>query len=153
MTTAALDPREVAVTQLGTSFKRAMTAVRRLRGRETHRPGAPSFAQYQLLFALSDRNGLSSGELAAACDLSPASVTGMLDALVEHGLVTRNRLTTDRRVVTCFLTSEGSRLVADRRAEFQGRWDGVLADFNPEQLELAAAVLERIAGMFDELDG
>ena len=51
--------RAEAIASLGSSFKRAMVAVRRLRGRDTQRPGTPSFAQYQLLFALADRDGLS----------------------------------------------------------------------------------------------
>ena len=41
--------REDAITRLGASFKRVQVALRRLKGRETHRPGSPSFAQYQLL--------------------------------------------------------------------------------------------------------
>jgi len=153
MTATAVDARQDAVTRLGSSFKRAMVAVRRLRGRETHRPGAPSFAQYQLLFALADGDGLSSGELAAASDLSPASVTGMLDSLVDHGLVTRTRSSTDRRVVTCSLTADGHRVVEERRAKFSSRWDEALAGFSPSELVLAAGVLDRIAAVFDELDG
>ena len=124
MTTAAppAPARDEAVTRLGASFKRAMVAVRRLRGRETHRPGSPSFAQYQLLFALDDRDDLSAGELATAADLSPATVSHMLDSLVELGFVTRDRSTHDRRVVTCSLTAEGRKLIAQRRALFEGRW-------------------------------
>ena len=38
--------------QLARSFKAAMAAVRRLRGRETHRPGELSDAQYSLLFCM-----------------------------------------------------------------------------------------------------
>ncbi len=72
--------RAEAISGLGASFKRVMVSVRRLRGRDTQRPGTPSFAQYQLLFALADGDGLSTGELATAADLSPASVTQMLDA-------------------------------------------------------------------------
>ena len=151
MTATALDGRTAALTQLGMSFKRAMVAVRRLRGRETHRPGQPSHAQYQLLFALADRDELSSGELAAASDLSPASVTGMLDSLVELGLVTRMRSSSDRRVVTCSLTAAGRGAVDARRAAFQPRWDAALAEFSAEELALAAGVLERIATMFDDL--
>ena len=37
---------------LGRSFKAATAAVRRLRGRDTHRPEALSHAQYQVLFEL-----------------------------------------------------------------------------------------------------
>src|SRR5262249_21968281 len=91
MTTTETPSRAAAVATVGNAFKRAMVAVGRLRGRETHRPGKPSFAHYQLMFALSDRDGLSSSELAHAADLSPATVTQMLDSLVDHGLVTRLR--------------------------------------------------------------
>jgi MarR family transcriptional regulator, organic hydroperoxide resistance regulator len=144
--------RDEAVTRLGASFKRAMVAVRRLRGRETHRPGAPSFAQYQLLFALDDRDDLSAGELAAAADLSPATVSHMLDSLVELGFVTRDRSTHDRRVVTCSLTAEGRKLIAQRRALFESRWADALGDVRTADLAAAAEVFDRIAAMFDDFD-
>jgi DNA-binding MarR family transcriptional regulator len=153
MTTTAAHSRTEALEAVGHAFKRAMVAVRRLRGRETHRPGAPSFAQYQLLFSLADRDGLSSGELAQAADLSPATVTQMLDSLVERGLVTRLRSETDRRIVTCSLTDSGRDVIAQRRAQFQGTWDDALSEFSVAELAVAAAVFDRIAGMFDGLSG
>jgi len=152
MTMTALSGRAEAITTLGHSFKRTMVAVRRLRGRDTQRHGTPSFAQYQLLFALADRDGLSSGELAAAADLSPATVTQMLDSLVELGLVTRTRSSTDRRIVTCLLTDAGREHIAVRRAAFERCWHEALADFSVEELERAGAILDRIAGMFDGFD-
>ncbi len=154
MSTAAppADVRDEAVARLGASFKRAMVAVRRLRGRETHRPGAPSFAQYQLLFALDDREDVSAGELATAADLSPATVTHMLDSLVELGFVTRDRSTLDRRVVTCSLTADGRKLIAKRRALFEGRWAAALADVETADLAAAAEVFDRIGAMFDDFD-
>ena len=153
MTATETHSRTEALDAVGRAFKRAMVAVRRLRGRETHRPGAPSFAQYQLLFALADHDGLSSGELAQAADLSPATVTQMLDSLVERGLVTRLRSETDRRIVTCSLTDSGRYVIAQRRALFQGTWDDALAEFSVTELAVAAAVFDRIAGMFDGLSG
>lgn len=153
MSATVASARYEAIQSLGQSFKRAMVAVRRLRGRETHRPGAPSFAQYPLLFALAERDELSNGELALAADVSAATVTGMLDSLVDLGLVTRSRTSSDRRIVTCSLTDEGRRHVAERRAIFEARWDGALAEFSPVELATAAAVFDRIAAMFDSLDG
>ena len=41
----------------GRSFKAAMAAVRRLRGRESQRPGELSYAQYSLLFGLATEAG------------------------------------------------------------------------------------------------
>jgi hypothetical protein len=53
-TTHRARPREEALSQLGTAFKGAMVAIRRLRGRDTHRHGELSFAQYQLLAGLTE---------------------------------------------------------------------------------------------------
>ena len=89
MTSSRGADRSEALEQLGRSFKAAMAAVRRLRGRETHRPGELSFAQYSLLFGLGDGGQLSAGELALAADLSAATVTQMLDSLATAGLVER----------------------------------------------------------------
>ena len=43
-----------------------MAALRRMRGRESRRPGELSDAQYTLLFCLRDREPISTGELAGA---------------------------------------------------------------------------------------
>jgi DNA-binding MarR family transcriptional regulator len=153
MTTTAPPSRAEVTDAVGRAFKRTMVAVRRLRGRETHRPGKPSFAQYQLLFSLADCDGRASSELANAADLSPATVTQMLDALVEQRLVVRVRSESDRRIVTCWLTDAGRALIAERRALFQGQWDDALAEFSTADLALAAAVLDRIATMFDGFSG
>jgi DNA-binding MarR family transcriptional regulator len=76
----------------------------------------------------------------------------MLDSLVELGFVTRDRSTLDRRVVTCSLTAEGRKLIAQRRALFEGRWALALADVGTADLAAAAEVFDRIAVMFDDFD-
>jgi DNA-binding MarR family transcriptional regulator len=129
-----------------------MAAVRKLKGRDTHRPGSPSLAACQLLFVLADRGELSSGELAFAAELSPASATQMLDSLVEHDLVTRTRSTTDRRIVSCSLTDSGREFVVERRALFDDRWRAALSGIGTAELETASAVLDRLAAIFDEYD-
>jgi DNA-binding MarR family transcriptional regulator len=153
MTSTATRSRVEAVTILGNAFKRTNAAVRRLKGRETHRPGTVSFAQNSLLFALAERDEVSSGELASAAGLSPATVTNMLDSLVDVGLVTRTRSETDRRVVTCRLTDKGREHIAERRARFEGHWNEALSGFSVAELAVAAAVLEEIATMFEGFDG
>ncbi len=147
-----VSPREEAITRLGASFKKTMAAVRKLKGRDTHRPGSPSLAACQLLFVLADRGELSSGELALAAELSPASATQMLDSLVDFGFVTRDRSSADRRIVTCSLTDTGQQFVTERRALFEGRWRAALAGIDTADLATTAAVLDRIALMFDEYD-
>jgi DNA-binding MarR family transcriptional regulator len=51
---------------------------------------------------------MSQRELAQALDVTPRNVTGLVDALVEDGLVTRNPHPTDRRATHVALTRSGA---------------------------------------------
>lgn len=149
----AVDEREPGdgPEQLARSFKRTLAALRRMRGRETRCPGELTDAQYSLLFCLRDQSQLSLRDLADAADLSPASVTEMLEGLAAAGLVRRMRSARDRRVVLTSLTDSGRGLVEERRARFEPRLRAALAPFSEQELLTAAAVLERLRGMFEEL--
>jgi DNA-binding MarR family transcriptional regulator len=142
---------ESAHDQLGSAFKAAMVAVRRLRGRETHRPGALSNAQYGLLFSLAGGREMSARELADAATVSPATVTQMLDGLEAHGLVQRLRSEEDRRVVLTALTDRGRDVVEKHRARVEPRWRAALGEFSDEELLTTAAVLRRLARHFEDL--
>ena len=147
----AVSARAEALDQLARSFKAAMAAVRRLRGRETHRPGELSYAQYALLFSLTDRGEARSvREIACAADLAPPTVTHMLDHLAAMGLVARVRSELDKRVVLTSLTERGRELVAERRALFEPRWRAALDEFDEHELATAATVLARLAALFDD---
>lgn len=137
--------------QVARAFKRAMASVRRLRGRETHRPGELTDAQYSLLFCLREPGQLSLREVAEAAELSPASATEMLDGLAEAGLVERIRSDRDRRVVLTSLTDAGRALVEGRRAQFEPRFRAALEPFSDDDLRTAAAVLDRLREFFEDL--
>jgi DNA-binding MarR family transcriptional regulator len=144
-------PRTDVMEEVGHAFKRTMAAVRRMRGRETHRQGELSYAQYGLLFALSDGASKSSRELALAADVSPATAAEMLDALAAHGLVQRTRSDEDKRIVLTSLTGRGKALVDQRRATYEPRWRTALSEFTEEELASTARVLDALREMFDEL--
>jgi DNA-binding MarR family transcriptional regulator len=135
--------------QLGLAFKRAMVAVRKLRGRETTRPGEISYAQYGLLFGLAGLRECSARELAEHADLTPATVTQMLEHLESAGLVRRTRSDEDRRVVLSALTEHGTAVVAKRKAMMEPRWQDAIAQFSDTELIAAARVLDSLADYFD----
>ena len=135
----------------GKAFKETTAAVRRLKGRETHRPGELSYAQYGLLFALAGSEPLSLRELSHAAGVSPATAVEMLEGLTAIGLVERIRSTKDKRVVLTSLTARGQQLVSERRALYEPQWRAALEEFSEEELLTAAAVLERVGAMFDQL--
>ncbi|MBV9818545.1 MAG: MarR family transcriptional regulator [Solirubrobacterales bacterium] len=136
---------------LGASLKALMAAVRRLRSRETRHPGELSDAQYGLLFGLCEHDQLSTGELAALADLSPASATEMLDGLEAAGLVRRERSASDRRVVLTALTERGHGRVLERRDRMAPLWNAALSAYSDEELRAAAAVLDSLRAVFDEI--
>ena len=129
-----------------------MAAVRRLRGRESHRPGELSDAQYSLLFGLRESDAVRTSELALAADLSPASTTEMLDSLAAAGLVTPGALGAG---------SPRRADVADRaRARARRGAPGAVSSRVGSPLSRTSAsaicsqradVLDRLRGLFDEL--
>lgn len=122
-----------------------------MRGRDTHLGGTEmSHAQLQLLLELKERGELSAGELASAAELSPATVTQMLEHLADSGHVERTRSEQDRRVVVTRLTSEGRRLLRAKRREWQQRWEAALSARSDEELRVAAAVLRDLSAVFEE---
>ncbi len=146
------DRREESSRELGRALRGALAAARRLRGRETQRAGEVAHAQYALLFELAERGELAAGELAAAADLAPATVTGMLDHLTDAGLVVRERSDPDRRLVLSRLTDTGRARVAARRARLEPLWEAAIADFDSSELAAATAVLDRLRTFFETLD-
>lgn len=137
--------------ELGKAFRRTFRSLSRLRGRDTHLGvGQLSHAQCELLFELEERGELSAGELACAAQLTPATVTQMLDHLADGGHVERARLERDRRVVVSRLTALGRREIEAKRAKWQGRWEQALADVDAEELRAATRVLTRLQAVFED---
>jgi len=142
--------RAVELQELGVAFRSVFRCLSRLRGRDTHLPGTElSHAQFELLLELHERGPLSAGELATAAQLSPATVTQMLEHLAASGHVERERSEHDRRVVVSRLTDRGGREIEAKRARWQARWEQALADVDIEDLRAATGVLTRLRAVFE----
>jgi len=104
----SLDLKKQLVTQLVESSRFLRNYIdHRAKGRGTTR------AQWIVLFRLRDQEGLSQVDLADVLELQPISLVGLLDRLVEHGLVERRSDPRDRRANRLFLTSSGRQLADD----------------------------------------
>lgn len=103
--------------ELATALKHVLRGAGRMRGRDTHLLGSEvGHAQFELLNELYERGPMSAGELAVAAELTPATVTQMLDHLANCGHVERTRQAADRRVVVSGLTAGGQ-----KRSKTSGR--------------------------------
>ena len=66
-----------------------------------------SIPQFDLLSTLTEREGLSQQELAERLYVTKGNVSGLLDRMVEAGLVERRAIPGDRRSNALYLTSKG----------------------------------------------
>ena len=137
------------IDEVRSAFSELMGAERRLRGRDPHRPGELSIIQVRALFQLARDEEITAGELARRAELSPGSMTSMLDQLEESGIVRRRRSETDRRQVIVTLTDDGRELLAERRAAWEQHWSAKLSDCSEAELQSAVKVMRAISAMLE----
>jgi DNA-binding MarR family transcriptional regulator len=148
---AAGEAREGALTALALAWRDVLAAERRLRARDGQRPGELSMAHLRALGALAEGDGpLPAGRIAAAADLTAASVTQMLDGLEEHGFVRRSRSESDRRLVMVSLTEAGRERLEAKRREFRTRWRRVMEDLGDDELRAGALVMARVHALLED---
>jgi DNA-binding MarR family transcriptional regulator len=134
------------------AFVELMGAERRLRARDQKcAKGDLTQGQIRALFTIDKSGEATAGELAKAAELSPASVSTMLDNLERDGIVSRQRSEQDRRVVVVALTDSGRALLDAKRDAWRARGAAALAGVPDEHLVAAADVMHRMAQMLDGL--
>jgi DNA-binding MarR family transcriptional regulator len=133
-------------------FGELLGAERRLRARDKKcGPGDLTTSQVRALFKIEIEGETTAGDLAKTAELSPASVTAMLDHLERDRIIERRRAEHDRRVVMVTLTEQGRELVAGKRAAWRARAAQALDGVPEEDLHTAADVMRRMAAMLDDL--
>jgi len=104
-----------------------------------------TFPQFITLTALEPfAEGRRMGPLAAAALQSAASMTGIVDRLLEQGLVERERHPEDRRAVIVRLTAKGSALLAQVKATRRQEGRALLESFSPQDRHQLRRVLTRV---------
>lgn len=104
-----------------------------------------SAAQLDVLMPLWERDGLEQRELQERAGVSSATLTRLLDGLVDRQLVERRPSADDARVNVLFLTSQGHTLqesLQESAAQFMAR---ALTDFSPAEAMLLRDWLRRFA--------
>ncbi len=139
------------VDELRTAVNQLLAADRRLRGRDHSRHGELTFAQLRTIAALGREREMTAGQLAKSAELTPATVTSILDQLEAANIVERRRSTEDRRVCNVALTPEGWELLERKLAVWQGLWDERLSGFSDKEVEAAAAILHAVTGILDSV--
>jgi len=95
------------------------------------------------LLAIHDRGSCRMGTLAEATQQSGGTLTGIVDRLIDDGLVERVRSANDRRVIEVTLTNEGRARVEGVLAARLEDMTRILANFSDYELEHFEALLSR----------
>ena len=104
-----------------------------------------TIGQLKSLFYIDREESINFRKLAAALEVTPPNITGIVDRLVEHGLVSRKENPEDRRVLLLRTTDKGKTLLAKLRGSSTSRMSGILSGLTDEELSALAKGLEAIA--------
>ncbi|GHE34682.1 MarR family transcriptional regulator [Streptosporangium violaceochromogenes] len=104
--------------------------------------------QLATLAAVERHSGITPGELAEHEKVQPPSMTRVIAALEERGLVSRAPHPSDRRQVTVSVTDQGTRLLKEERRRKEAWLAQRLKELTPEEravLRQAAPILEKLS--------
>jgi DNA-binding MarR family transcriptional regulator len=90
--------------------------------------------QVKSLFFIANEGTTNFTRLATALHVTPANVTGIIERLVEHELVSRQENPEDRRSLTLRVTEKGENTIANLRERRASYTTGILSNLNVEKL-------------------
>lgn len=116
----------------------------------TARDGGVTGPQRTVLRAIQKAPGLSASSVAEVVQLHASTVTGILQRLIERGLVTRAKSDSDARKAVLELTDAGRKACESKSAGPEPVVKRALGRFSPDELATTLGVLGAVA---DELAG
>ncbi|MBM7788283.1 MarR family winged helix-turn-helix transcriptional regulator [Tenggerimyces flavus] len=108
-------------------------------------------ARVHLLWALGEEGAMPSHRLAKRLDVTPRTVTGLVDRLAESGHVTRSAHPDDRRSTLVTPTKKGDAFTARLQAMQDELLRDLFTDFPAERLEPLRIDLTRLFERMQEL--
>jgi len=111
-----------------------------------------SMTHLHILWVLEHHGDLPMSRLADLLDVSLSNATGLIDRMEERGLVERDRVPDDRRVVIVRASAEGARQRDEIEALKQDRLRSILDRLSPAQLtRVLGAIGDLRAAVVDEI--
>ena len=106
--------------------------------------------QMLCLREIAEHGSLTTGALALAVALSPATLTGILDRLEVRGLVSRERRPEDKRRVLVSLTAVGRQMSQELPSPLQERFGARLTELPADEQAAIRKALDSVARMMEE---
>ena len=105
-----------------------------------------SMAQAKALHLIGHGGPIAMSALAAKLGVTASTTSGLVDRLVERGLVVRHSDPTDRRQVVVDVTVEGRALIDDFRELGSGQFRAILSRLSDEELDVLSRAIGILIG-------
>ena len=103
--------------------------------------------QWRIIRTLAQYQELDSTTLAEkACILKP-SLTGIINRMLEIGLIVRRRSDTDQRFSFISLSEEGQKIFAQMRGRMESRYQNIQDRFGEEKMQQLMELLKEIQSL------
>jgi DNA-binding MarR family transcriptional regulator len=110
--------------------------------------GGVTAAQSGLLFALGRRDGVLIGEAAAALDLGMPGISGLVDRMIEAGLIEKRADPNDGRAWRLWLTPSGRKALARAKAGVADLNARLTDGFTDAEIDIVARWLTGLQAKF-----
>lgn len=118
-------------------------------GRDLARAAGLTAVQFRVLQIVGERGLTTATEIARRMRVSQATITSLVDKLVRHHMVTREKSQADRRQINILITDRGRETLRQAPDALQQRYVRRFEGMEDwEQAQLVAS-LERVAAMLD----
>ncbi|WP_435549199.1 MarR family winged helix-turn-helix transcriptional regulator [Desulfobacterium sp. N47] len=140
------------------SQKEIIHSIRRLMqgselyAKEINKKYNTSAAQVNCLLALKEYGPLPPSQIAKIIMVNSSTVTGIIDRLEQKGLVERQRISQDRRIITVQLTESGKTLAENAPSPIQQKIIDGLKRLTPQEIEHIVNGLNMLTNMLDVQD-
>ena len=109
-----------------------------------------SMAHLHVMWLLKRHGDLSMGRLAEMLDVSLSNASGLIDRMVERGLVERIRVPDDRRLVLVALSDHGRAMLDHADVLRSDLLESILRRLRPEQLQRLALAMADVRLAFED---
>lgn len=112
-----------------------------------------TMTQLRLLFLVRENEGASAGMLAESLEVTPSTLTRIMDRLVRNHLIERHVDSGDRRLVRHHLTPSAHEIVREMERTGRERLYGIFRQMSPESLDRLVMALRDLAAAADAAEG
>ena len=125
--------------------------LRSLRSGPIDLPADLTLQQLRVLGLIAQAPGLTNHDLRQALGVSAPTCTGLVDRLVDKGLVRRGEDDTDRRVRRVHLTDAGARILDGLESQLQRQLDTLTGYFTTGELRTLVAGYDVVLAALDRV--